>query len=64
MAGSGGFSLTAPSKIVFIIALILAIIAIVVTYGVFPIPFFSAHGFETLLVGFVLLIVGVIFSGI
>ena len=64
MASSGNFSLTAPSKIVFGIALILAIIAILVTYGIFPIPFFSGHAFETLLVGFVLLVVGVLFSGI
>ncbi|MBX3536368.1 MAG: hypothetical protein KF735_01915 [Chelatococcus sp.] len=64
MARSGSFSLTAPSKIVFIIALILAIIALLVTYGMFPVPFFSGYGFETLLVGFVLLVIGVVYSGI
>ncbi|MBS7697792.1 MULTISPECIES: hypothetical protein [unclassified Chelatococcus] len=64
MASSGSFTLTAPSKVVFIVALILAIIALLVTYGIFPIPFFTGYGFETLLLGFVLLVIGIVFSGI
>lgn len=64
MARSASLSLTAPSKIVFAIAIVLAVIAVIVSYGFVHLPFFSGYGFETLLAGFILLVIGVVFSGI
>jgi hypothetical protein len=56
--------LTPPSYGIFLISLILAIAAVLVRYAGFGIPFVNGHLFETVLIAYVLLCVGVVFRGI
>ncbi len=54
--------LTAPKFITFIIAAILAVLAIVANFV--AIPFVSAYAFYFLLAGFVLLVLGLFIKGL
>jgi hypothetical protein len=58
------FWLTPPAKATFIISVVLAILALLVQYAHAAIPVVSGHGFETLLVAFLLLLAGNLFRGI
>jgi hypothetical protein len=51
------YLLTPPSRASFIIAIVLAIIALLVQYANARIPMASGHAFETLLLGFIVLLV-------
>jgi hypothetical protein len=56
--------LTPPTRVTFIISVILVILALLVQYAHVSIPVVSAHVFETLLVGYVVLLVGNLFRGL
>jgi hypothetical protein len=59
------FELTPPSFIAFIISVILALLAVLVHYAHVSIPVIgSAHVFDVLMVGYVVLLIGVLFKGI
>jgi hypothetical protein len=50
--------LTPPSRVTFIIAMVLAIIALLVQYASAKIPMATGHAFETLLLAFLVLLAG------
>ena len=50
--------LTPPSRAVFFISVLLAVLALLVRYAHIAIPVVSNHSFETLLVAFLLLLAG------
>jgi hypothetical protein len=56
-------NLTPPSQITFILAVLLAVLALLVKYASVTIPVVSGHSFETMLVAFLLLLAGVLFRG-
>jgi len=49
---------TPPSQVTFIIAMVLAIIALLVQYASAKIPMATGHAFETLLLAFLVLLAG------
>ena len=55
--------LSAPSQAAVFLAVLLAILALLVRYADVAIPLVGGHSFETLLVGFLVLLAGVIFRG-
>jgi len=55
--------LTPPSRAVFFLSVLLALLALLVHYAHLAIPVVSSHSFETLLVGFLLLLAGNLFKG-
>ncbi len=61
----GGFALTPPSIVVFLISLALAAIAFLVHYAGLRIPIVnSARVFDILAIGYVVLLIGVLFRGV
>ena len=61
----GGFELTPPSFVAFIISVILALVAVLMHYAHVSIPMIgSAHVFDVLTIGYVVLLIGVLFKGI
>lgn len=57
----GGFALTPPSIIIFVISVVFAVISLLIYYG-FRIPIInSRYVYELLLIGYLLLLAGVIF---
>jgi hypothetical protein len=61
----GGFALTPPSLVVFIISIVLAALAFLVHYAHVSVPVVSsAHVFDVLAIGYVVMLVGVLFKGI
>jgi hypothetical protein len=61
----GGFVLTPPSLVIFVIALILALFAMVVHYTHVAVPVVSAsRAFDALAIAYVVLTIGVLFRGI
>jgi hypothetical protein len=61
----GGFVLTPPSLMIFVIALILALFAMLVHYTHMPVPLVSAsHAFDALAIAYVVLTIGVLFRGV
>jgi hypothetical protein len=61
----GGFALTPPSVIVFVISLILAALALLVHYAHVAVPIVnSGNVFDVLAIAYVVLMVGVLFKGI
>jgi hypothetical protein len=59
-----GYWLTPPTRVTFIVSVILAIMALLVQYAHVSIPVVSAHVFETLLIGYLVLLVGNLFRGL
>ena len=58
----GGFALTPPSVIVFVISLVLAALALLVHYAHVSVPIINASRvFDVLAIGYVVLMVGVLF---
>ncbi|HEY6656062.1 MAG TPA: hypothetical protein VI038_04425 [Methyloceanibacter sp.] len=55
--------LTPPSRAIFVLSVLLAVLALLVRYAHVAIPIVSAHSFETLLIGFLLLLAGNLFGG-
>ena len=56
--------LTPPTRLTFMVSVILVILALLVRYRHVSIPVVSAHVFETLLIGYLVLLVGNLFSGL
>jgi hypothetical protein len=56
-------NLSPPTQVTFILSLLLVILALLVRYADVAIPIVSGHSFETLLIGFLLLLAGVLFRG-
>ncbi len=56
--------LTPPTRATFIIAMVLAIIALLVQYASAKIPMATGHAFETLLLAFLVLLAGNLFRDI
>jgi hypothetical protein len=60
-----GFVLTPPSLMIFVIALILALLAMVVHYTHVAVPIVSAsRAFDALAIAYVVLTIGVLFRGV
>jgi hypothetical protein len=59
-----GYWLTPPTRVTFIVSVILAIMALLVQYAHVSIPAVSAHVFETLLIGYLVRLVGNLFRGL
>ena len=61
----GGFALTPPSLVVFLISIVLALIALLVRYAHVSVPIISsARIFDVLAIAYVVLVIGVLFRGI
>ena len=61
----GGFTLTPPSIIVFVISLVLAVLAMLVHYAHVSVPIINAgRVFDVLTLAYVVLMVGVLFRGV
>jgi len=61
----GGFALTPPSVLIFVISLVLAVIALLVHYAHVSVPIINAsHVFDVLAVAYIVLMVGVLFRRI
>jgi hypothetical protein len=58
----GGFALTPPSLVIFLISLLLALIALLIRYAHVSVPIISAsHVFDVLAIAYLVLMVGVLF---
>jgi uncharacterized membrane protein YeaQ/YmgE (transglycosylase-associated protein family) len=61
----GGFSLTPPTFLVFVISLVLAIVALLTHYAGLRIPIITAANvFDVLAIAYVVLLAGVVFRGL
>lgn len=61
----GGFALTPPSIVIFVISLVLAAIAFLVHYAHVSVPIISsARVFDVLAIAYVALMIGVLFRGV
>jgi hypothetical protein len=61
----GGFTLTPPSVIVFVISLVLAVLALLVHYAHVSVPIIStSRVFDVLTLAYVILTVGVLIRGV
>ncbi len=58
------FWLTPPAKATFLISVVLAILALLVQYAHAAIPLVVDHGFEALLIAYLVLLAGNLFRGI
>jgi hypothetical protein len=56
--------LTPPSRVIFILSVFLALLAILVRYAHVHVPVVSTYTFETMLVAFLLLLAGNLFRGL
>jgi hypothetical protein len=56
--------LTPPTRVTFVISVTLVVLALLVYYAHVRIPLVSGHVFETLLVGYLVLLVGNLFRGL
>ena len=57
----GGFTLTPPSVIVFVISAVLAVLALLIRYAHVSVPIISAsHVFDVLAIAYVILAIGVL----
>jgi hypothetical protein len=61
---SRGYWLTPPARLTFIISVILVIVALLVRYAHVSVPVVSAHVFETLLIGYLVLLAGNLLRGL
>ena len=58
----GGFALTPPSIIVFVLSVVFAVISLLIYYRVVQIPIINPrYVYELLLIGYIILLIGVIF---
>jgi hypothetical protein len=61
----GGFALTPPSVIVFVISLALAVLALLVHYAHVSVPIINtSRVFDVLAIAYMVLMVGVLFRGV
>ena len=59
-----GYWLTPPTRLTFIVSVVLVILALLVHYANVSIPVVSAHVFETLLIGYLVLLAGNLIRGL
>jgi hypothetical protein len=59
-----GYWLTPPTRFTFTVSVSLVVLALLVHYAHLKIPVVSAHVFETLLVGYLVLLLGNLFRGL
>ena len=58
----GGFALTPPSLVIFVISLVLALLAFLVRYAHVSVPIISSSRvFDVLAIAYVVLVIGVLF---
>jgi hypothetical protein len=57
------FELTPPTKVTFIISVVLAVVAVVVRFANIELPIFPTHGFLMLLLGYLVLAAGNVLRG-
>ncbi len=58
----GGFALTPPSLVIFLISVVLALIALLVRYAHVSVPIISpSRIFDVLAIAYVVLVIGVLF---
>ena len=61
----GGFALTPPSLVIFLISLVLALIALLIRYAHVSVPIISSSRvFAVLAIAYVVLVIGVLFRRI
>jgi hypothetical protein len=61
----GGFALTPPSLVIFLISLVLALIALLIRYAHVSVPIISSSRvFDVLSIAYVVLMIGVLFRGV
>ena len=61
----GGFALTPPSLVIFLISLVLALIALLIRYAHVSVPIISSSRvFDVLAIAYVALVIGVLFRRI
>jgi hypothetical protein len=61
----GGFALTPPSVLMFVISLVLAVLALLVHYAHVSVPIINASRvFDVLAIGYIVLMIGVLFRRI
>ena len=61
----GGFALTPPSLVVFVISLILAVVALLAHYAGVRIPAITpAYVFDVLAIAYIVLLAGVVLRGL
>ena len=61
----GGFALTPPSLVIFVISLVLAALAFLAHYAHVSVPIISSSRvFDVLTIAYVVLMVGVLFRGV
>jgi hypothetical protein len=58
------FALTPPTKVTFIISVVLAVVAVVVHFANIELPVFPTHGFVILLLGYLVLVAGNLLRGV
>ena len=61
---SRGYWLTPPTRLTFILSVVLVILALLVRYAHISVPVVSAHVFETLLIGYLVLLAGNLLRGL
>jgi len=58
----GGLALTPPSMLIFVLSVVFAVLSILIYYRVVQIPIINPrYVYELLLIGWVLLVIGVVF---
>ena len=61
----GGFALTPPSLVIFLISLVLAVVALLAHHAHVSVPIISSsHMFDVLAIAYVVLMTGVLFRGV
>jgi len=57
-------NISAPRQITLIISVVIALVALVARYGGVSIPFISEHPFGTLLIAYLVLLIGNVLEGV
>ncbi len=58
----GNFALTPPSMLIFLLSVVFAVLSILIYYRIVQIPIINPrYVYELLLIGYVLLLIGVVF---
>ena len=62
--GGVGLRLTPPTVPIFLISVLLAVIALLAHYAGIRIPLIAGHDFDVLAIGYLVLLIGVVFRGL
>jgi hypothetical protein len=58
------FELTAPTRVTFLISVVLVVVALVIHFANIKLAIFPTHGFAMLLLGYLVLLAGNVLSGV